>query len=76
MQGASAPNLDTLVCASSTQSGFLDAGITIPGPGTADLRAFVTICRCGDSVIGCDEACDDGNTAAGDGCDANCQDER
>ncbi|HXC50248.1 MAG TPA: hypothetical protein VN634_05135 [Candidatus Limnocylindrales bacterium] len=71
---ALAPNLEALVCASGTRSGFLDAGITIPGPGTADLRAFVTICGCGDGVIGCDEMCDDGNSVNGDGCDENCQD--
>jgi cysteine-rich repeat protein len=30
---------------------------------------------CGDGVEEAQEACDDGNTAAGDGCDASCQDE-
>ena len=29
--------------------------------------------RCGDSIIDSNERCDDGNTAANDGCDANCQ---
>jgi fibro-slime domain-containing protein len=28
---------------------------------------------CGDGVLGKDEACDDGNTNSGDGCDASCQ---
>lgn len=29
--------------------------------------------RCGDGVINASEACDDGNTEAGDGCSASCQ---
>lgn len=37
-------------------------------------RVFVTASRviCGDGVRGGDEQCDDGNTAAGDGCSAKC----
>ena len=31
--------------------------------------------RCGDGVVDTGEACDDGNTAAGDGCDAACGEE-
>ena len=30
---------------------------------------------CGDSIVTAGEECDDGNTADGDGCDQNCQDE-
>src|SRR5262245_27404906 len=29
--------------------------------------------RCGNCIVDPDEACDDGNTVGGDGCDATCQ---
>ncbi len=35
-------------------------------------RSNCTNARCGDSVIDTGETCDDGNTTAGDGCDASC----
>lgn len=41
-----------------------------PGPGSGGGTAV-----CGNGVVETGEACDDGNTAAGDGCSATCQSE-
>ena len=43
------------------------------GPGAVSLNSLLEVCRCGDSTIGCDEQCDDGDTTNGDGCDDFCQ---
>jgi cysteine-rich repeat protein len=47
----------------------------IPGPGAISLRSLIEVCRCGDGKIGCDEQCDDGDLANGDGCNESCQEE-
>ena len=44
-----------------------------PGSGPADVAPSEPIPRCGNQVINDGEACDDGNTAAGDGCTPACQ---
>ena len=44
-----------------------------PGSGPADVAPSEPIPRCGNQVINDGEACDDGNTAAGDGCTPVCQ---
>jgi cysteine-rich repeat protein len=47
-----------------------DAGT---GSSTYALTARCTAPVCGDAVVSKGEVCDDGNTAPGDGCDAQCQ---
>src|SRR4051812_32052904 len=53
----------------------------IPGSGggsttsTTTQSSTPTMDVCGDGVVRGAEQCDDGNTAAGDGCDASCQPE-
>lgn len=43
------------------------------GDGGVGTRAATSVtARCGDGVLGGSEQCDDGNTAAGDGCSASC----
>lgn len=46
-------------CTFSGQIGVCDRGVCIPA-------------ACGNGAVGPDEACDDGNTASGDGCRADC----
>lgn len=43
-------------------------------PGTRDicLTGFCGASRCGDGYVDAAEACDDGNTTSGDGCEADC----
>ena len=36
-------------------------------------RKDCTVPRCGDKILDGGEVCDDGNTAGGDGCAANCK---
>ena len=38
----------------------------------APCRPDCTFPRCGDGILDAGEACDDGNTAGGDGCAADC----
>jgi hypothetical protein len=64
-----------LFCVPATISGPVNTAGGITGPGAVRLNSFMQVCRCGDSVEGCDEECDDGNTTNGDGCDDLCQDE-
>src|SRR5699024_9741992 len=40
--------------------------------GDSDCSAAKVRGVCGDGVLSADEACDDGNTRDGDGCDASC----
>jgi cysteine-rich repeat protein len=49
---------------SGSGSDAQDAAMIDAGPDAAT--------RCGDSVVGMGEGCDDGNTDSGDGCDAAC----
>src|SRR4051812_33491777 len=51
------------------------AGNSGGGPGMVGFAGGITIstASCGDHVLDMGEACDDGNTAAGDGCSAACQ---
>jgi len=39
----------------------------------APCRPDCTVPRCGDGIVDAGEACDDGNTASGDGCAADCK---
>ena len=49
---------------------------TVTPAATTTLNPGLISCDvCGDSVVGLLESCDDGNTADGDGCSAECQDE-
>ncbi|EYF07738.1 DUF4215 domain-containing protein [Chondromyces apiculatus] len=41
-------------------------------PGTFGVSAFTRTPACGDGYIDTGEACDDGNTVAGDGCNSQC----
>ena len=51
------------------------SGTMTPAP-TVVLDATLPSCPlCGNSITNIDETCDDGNTIAGDGCSADCQDE-
>lgn len=56
----------------------VDGSCTLPGGETGVCVDAVCIERgCGNGLIEADEACDDGNRLAGDGCSANCRsDER
>lgn len=70
------PGLDragVLAALADTGVPILDArnGLTRPRVDVATAIAGVAVC--GDGTIGMAEACDDGNTAAGDGCDAACR---
>jgi cysteine-rich repeat protein len=38
-----------------------------------DFEIFVASPRCGDSIVGLGEECDDGNNISGDGCSATCK---
>src|SRR6187455_728644 len=51
------------------------AGNSGGGPGMLSFAGGLTIITvaCGDHVLDMGEACDDGNTVAGDGCSAACQ---
>ena len=51
----------------ANQNGNIDPGETDPNDPSDDVPM-----GCGDSMIGTNEECDDGNTSAGDGCAANC----
>ena len=47
--------------------------IVVDGYDSAgDFELSIEQVICGDSVVGGDEQCDDGNTTPGDGCDASC----
>lgn len=60
-------------------AGAIALDLTVPVNLTAfasaaSCRLDCTIPRCGDGVVDGGEACDDGNTIAGDGCAADCTD--
>jgi hypothetical protein len=69
------PESVALFCNAAAGTAGRNATFGFPGPAALHLKHFVTVCYCGDSVIGCSETCDDGNVIAGDGCDPHCQDE-
>jgi hypothetical protein len=71
----SEPTTVALFCVPKTASGAINAAGGIPGPGAITFKSVVISCRCGDGTVGCDEECDDGNNASGDGCDEICRDE-
>ena len=52
-----------------------DPGFEAGGWNLDDVCLVATGASCGNSVVEVGEACDDGNTLAGDGCSASCQDE-
>ncbi|HYC53432.1 MAG TPA: hypothetical protein VEL28_00620 [Candidatus Binatia bacterium] len=70
-----APELASIGCLPAHPSATLNAGFGITGPFAFSLETFVEVCRCGDANRGCNEECDDGNFADGDGCNAHCRDE-
>lgn len=72
---SSRPQTVALFCVPATSSQTVNSAGGITGPGAVRLNSFMEVCRCGDSKIGCDEDCDDGNTTNGDGCSDLCQDE-
>ena len=71
----------TLVLASRSEQTLgsivdeINAAGGIPGPGAITFKSVIFACRCGDNDVGCDEQCDDGNNANGDGCDQACRNE-
>jgi cysteine-rich repeat protein len=71
----SRPATVALFCVPGTSSASINNVGGITGPGAVTLNSYITVCRCGDGVIGCDEDCDDSNTTNGDGCSDYCQDE-
>lgn len=58
-------------CASATAE--CDVNGCLAGGPNADDNTLCIVYPCGDGDIDPGEACDDGNTLAGDGCSANCQ---
>ncbi len=69
----SRPSSAALFCLPPTASPSVNGAGGIPGPGAILFDATLRVCRCGNSEIECDEACDDGNNANGDGCDEACR---
>ncbi len=49
-----------------------DADVSDEASAESDAGADACPGTCGNGVLECAEQCDDGNTAAGDGCDASC----
>jgi cysteine-rich repeat protein len=45
----------------------------LPAGPSGSIYLFDDVAGCGDGTIAGHEACDDGNTVSGDGCDANCR---
>jgi hypothetical protein len=70
---SSRPETVALFCVPATRSAPVNTAGGITGPGAVSLSSFIQVCRCGDSIVGCDEDCDDGNNVNGDGCDDLCQ---
>lgn len=73
--GTMRSELVALLCVPATQNPAINSVAGITGPAALRLADFVQICRCGDGILGCDEECDDGGSATGDGCDDLCRDE-
>jgi cysteine-rich repeat protein len=71
----SEPTTVALFCVPKTTSSSINDAGGFPGPGAVAFKTVLFACRCGDSAVGCDEECDDGNNANGDGCDQACRDE-
>jgi cysteine-rich repeat protein len=72
---AASPVSAGLFCIPPTANDAINSAGGIPGPGAIRFNSFIEVCRCGDGQEGCDEQCDDGNVANGDGCNESCQDE-
>jgi cysteine-rich repeat protein len=70
---SSEPTTAALFCIPATASPAITSAAGTPGPGAIEFRTALISCRCGDDVVGCDEECDDGNNANGDGCDQACR---
>ncbi|MFN2424985.1 MAG: hypothetical protein ABR587_00910 [Candidatus Binatia bacterium] len=75
VEDASRPRTAALFCVATSASAAVNSAVGIMGPGAIVQKSLVEVCRCGDSELGCDEECDDGNTGNGDGCDDLCQGE-
>lgn len=69
------PRLVSIGCFPGGSSSTVNSAAGLTGPAVWHLDTLVRICRCGDGVIGCNEECDDGNAAGGDGCNGQCRDE-
>jgi cysteine-rich repeat protein len=69
-----APNT-TLQAGDDTNNSANDFLLGTPAPKNNANQTGTVTATCGDSTIGGLESCDDGNTTAGDGCDAACTDE-
>ncbi len=67
------PTTAALFCVPATASSAINGAAGTPGPGAIEFRSAIITCRCGDGVVGCDEACDDGNNTSDDGCDQACR---
>lgn len=72
---SSGPATVAMFCVPATSSSSINNVGGITGPGAIRLNGYLKVCRCGDSKIGCDEQCDDGNVVNGDGCSDYCQTE-
>jgi hypothetical protein len=72
---SSRPETVALFCVPATTSSSINNVGGLTGPGAIRFSGFIQTCSCGDSIVGCDEECEDGNTIRGDGCDDYCQDE-
>ncbi|MFQ5352578.1 MAG: hypothetical protein ACE5D3_05845, partial [Candidatus Binatia bacterium] len=70
---SSKPTTVALFCVPATSSSAINNAAGTTGPGAITFESKILVCRCGDSSVGCDEQCDDGNDVNGDGCDENCQ---
>jgi len=70
---AARPTTAAVFCSPGTANAAVNAVYGLTGPGTMTMSNRVRICRCGDSVVGCVEECDDGNTVPGDECDELCR---
>ena len=75
VKDSSRPTTVALFCVPTSASSAVNSAGGIMGPGAVSLKSLLEVCRCGDSKIGCDEQCDDGDTMNGDGCDDFCQTE-
>jgi hypothetical protein len=72
---AARSELVALFCAPAHTNSAINSAGGLTGPAALRLDSFMQICRCGDGKIGCEEECDDGGIATGDGCDELCRDE-
>jgi len=68
----SVPELVGIFPIPATSSSAVNGAGGLTGPGRILFKQVVKTCRCGDGIADCDEQCDDGNNANGDGCSSVC----